>query len=115
MTRCRLPDRRLCSTIKVRWQFETGEQSFYLTFGRDPQTLRVLEVFYADGQRTGSQVQHLVQDACVILSLLLQYGADPFSINKSLGQIELLGEASPASILGAIVKAIEEEISYVKT
>ena len=106
MSRYKLPNRRISVTRKVRWKLETGEQRFLLTIGSCPDTHKILEVFFADGQKSGSQLQHTIQDACVILSLLLQHGGDLETLGKSLSEVEIMGQSEPASIMGVIIKEL---------
>lgn len=106
--RNRLPNRRLAVTRRVVWQTETSEHKFYITIGIHPETLTIMEVFYADGQRSGSQLQHAIQDACILISLLLQYGVKPADIGKSLSTMLVFGNDTPASIIGAVVNAIKD-------
>lgn len=84
-----LPTRRLTETIKLE---STDGQTVYLSVGYDPkERLRPREVFYAGGFRSGSQLEFQVQDACVLLSLLLQHGHRPADIVKSLARVEQPG------------------------
>lgn len=106
--RHRLPGRRPCVTHKVTWATETSEHAFYVTIGFDPADGRPREVFYADGQKTGTALQHSVQDACVLISLLLQHGASLDAIGHSLSTVPLWGEERPDSAVGAIVAAMRE-------
>lgn len=103
--RNRLPNRRPSVTRKITWD----QHRFYVTIGFDPKTGDTREVFYADGQRTGSQLQHAIQDACVLVSLLLQHGMSPDQIGKSLSTAPVMGEERPASVIGTIVTVIQEE------
>ena len=93
--RTRLPDRRPSVTRRVTWQTQASEHRFYVNIGVHPDTGQMLEVFYADGQRSGSQLQHAIQDACVLISLLLQHGVSPTEIGKSLSTAPLFGEDRP--------------------
>lgn len=80
----------------------------FLTFGLEPRTGKVLEVFYSAGFRSGSQLEFVVQDACILLSLLLQHGADPAAIAKSLGWEELPDRSlTHGSIIGLIVEELK--------
>lgn len=108
--RTRLPDRRHALTRRVVWRTDTGEHAFHVTVGVHPATGEVLEVFYADGQRSGSQLQHTIQDACVLISLLLQHGVAPAAIGKSLAAVPGLGGDRPASVVGVIAKIVAEDI-----
>ena len=105
--RQRLPNRRPSITLPVAWSTGRGVLHFTLTAGFDPETGTVAEVFYADGQREGSAMQHTVQDACVVISLALQHGVQPTDLAHSLGRLPLPGGEGPASPIGAIVDALE--------
>lgn len=68
------------------------------------------EVF-ASGTRTGSDMQHMIDDACVVISLALQFGALPGDLRRSLGTVPdpVQGMAeTPASVIGAILRAIAD-------
>jgi len=109
--RKKLPNRRLAITKRAIWQTETSQHKFHVTIGVDPETGEVLEVFYADGQRTGSGLQHAIQDACVLVSLLLQNGVSPEEIGKSLSTAPVFGKDIPATVVGVIVDVIKEGVS----
>ena len=87
--RHRLPDRRLTETRRV----VTPEgHSIHLSIGYDPDMPdRPREVFYSAGFRSGSQLEFQVQDACVLISLLLQHGLRPADILPSLARTEQPG------------------------
>ena len=84
-----LPARRLCETRRV----ETPEgHTIHLTVGYDPaEPDRPREVFYSGGFRSGSQLEFQVQDACVLISLLLQHGLTADAVLKSLAKTEQPG------------------------
>ncbi len=107
MTRQRLPDRRPSVNLAVTWSTLESQHHFTLTVGYHPETGRISEVFYADGQREGSAMQHTVQDACVVISLALQRGVLPSELAHSLGRMPVYGTDGPASPIGAIVDALE--------
>src|SRR5258707_461437 len=76
----RLPDRR--SSVNEKITFTTasgGEQHVNVTFGFDPTTNCVREVFTAS-LKVGSDTNAIVSDACVMLSLLMQHGYAPRQI-----------------------------------
>jgi hypothetical protein len=104
--RIRPPARRPAVTHKLVWRTETAEHSFHITVSLDPDTAKPIEVFYADGQRHGSQLQHIIQDACVLMSLLLQHGVAPAAIAKSLSTTSVFGTEQPSPIIGAIADDI---------
>lgn len=114
-----LPDRRLCETRRV----STPEgHTIHLTVGFDPEERgRPREVFYSGGFRSGSQLEFQVQDACVLISLLLQYGLRPAKILKSLACTERPGlwtegdealdpETLNASHIGLIVDELARDV-----
>lgn len=100
-----LPDRRQNQTIEV----EFGDQMLTVCMGFDPSGA-VREVFAA-GHKAGSDMQHVIDDACVIISIALQHGIAVEALAKSLGRVpawrggrEVEALASPVgAILGAIV------------
>jgi hypothetical protein len=94
MTRTRLPNRRAAETVEL----EHGGQRFTVTVGFYPHG-RPGEVF-VHGIRTGSNLDALLADACVVVSCLIQHGVEPRELAHSMGR---LGNAEPASIIGAVV------------
>lgn len=106
--RRRPPDRRLSITTRAVWATETAEHAFHITAGFDPATGQLVEVFYADGQKSGASLRDTVQDACVLISLLLQHGASVQDIGKSLSTAPVFGEDRPATILGVITDALAD-------
>ncbi len=94
MTRVRLPDRRTAETITL----EHDGKRFMVTIGFYPDG-RPGEVF-THGARSGSALDALLADACVVVSCLIQHGVDPRDLTSSMGR---LGDHEPASIIGAVV------------
>ena len=107
MTRQTLPLRRSNVTRTVQWD---GHE-FSVTIGLHPETWRPAEVF-ADTAK-GGQMHVTIADACVVISIALQHGIAPAELAKSLGVTPVLwgeeGQTQPASPIGAIVAAIQEE------
>jgi len=100
MTRDRLPNRRPNETTTLVF----GGMSFAVTIGVFPDG-RPGEVF-ASGAKTGCDLDYLLDDACVALSLLLQHGLSPAALAKSMGRA---GDgATPASIIGALADRLAE-------
>lgn len=101
-----LPQRRPNRTLAL----SHGDFAFTLTIGFDLDGCP-REVF-ADGQRIGSGVAHVISDACVVISLALQHGCAPASLPKSLGRVPDLARGGkaclPASVLGVIAEAVAE-------
>jgi hypothetical protein len=94
MTRVRLPNRRAAETVEL----EHGGQRVAVTIGFYPDG-RPGEVF-THGLRSGSNLDGLLADACVVVSCLMQHGVGPKEIASSMGR---LGNAEPASIIGAVI------------
>lgn len=97
-----LPNRRPSENLKVRTK---DGHTIHLTVGYDPKdTERPREIFYSAGFKSGSQLEFQVQDACVLISLLLQHGLRPADIVKSLAREEAAGgQIIHASVIGLIV------------
>lgn len=101
----RLPNRRPSANHAVVWQTDVAIHKFDVTIGYHPDTGRVSEVFYATGMKEGTDLLNAAQDACVLISLLLQTGLVPAAIGKSLSAT---CGGRPASIIGATVAALLE-------
>ena len=96
-----LPKRRLTETRRI----ETPDgHTIHLSVGFDPnEDGRPREVFYSAGFKSGSALEFQIQDACVLISILLQHGHRPDDIAKSLARTEWPnGAIAYASITGLI-------------
>ena len=96
-----LPKRRLTETRRI----ETPDgHTIHLSVGYDPnEDGRPREVFYSAGFKSGSALEFQIQDACVLISILLQHGHRPDEIAKSLARTERPdGAIAYASITGLI-------------
>jgi hypothetical protein len=94
MTRQRLPNRRPAETVEL----EHNGSRFTETIGFYPDG-RPGEVF-THGIRSGSNLDALLADACVVVSCLIQHGVELREIASSMGR---LGNSEPASIIGAVI------------
>jgi hypothetical protein len=74
---------------------------FMVTIGFYPDG-RPGEVF-THGARSGSNLDALLTDACVVVSCLIQHGIQPRELASSMGR---LGNARPASVIGAVVDLV---------
>ena len=100
MSRARLPNRRPSETVAI----EHGGARFDVTIGLFPDG-RVGEVF-AGGAKSGSELDGLLDDAAILVSLLLQNGGEPAALAKTMGR---LGDGTaPASVIGAICDLLIE-------
>jgi len=98
MTRHRLTNRRAHETQTLTFD----GRRFSLGVGRFDDGSPA-EVF-VNAPKAGSGYDALARDAGILLSLALQSGADISTISRALTRE---GDSAPASLLGAIVDAIE--------
>ncbi len=94
MTRERLPTRRPSETADL----EFDGVRYAVTIGFFPDG-RLGEAF-AGNAKVGSGVEAILDDACILVSLLLQNGVEAAALAKTVGRLE--GGKVPASIIGAI-------------
>ena len=108
--RQRLPNRRHSATTRI----EHKGQSFFLTFGLD-ESFRVVEVF-GNSSKLSSDMDFLVADACIMISVALQNGVFIHDLKKSVkkqpNEVEGLPDR-PASLIGVILDALEHEQDYI--
>jgi hypothetical protein len=95
--RTRLPNRRACETTA----FEHGGASFTMTAGRYEDG-RIGEAFINAGH-ANSALDFLISDAAILLSIALQFGADPGELRHAMKRF---GDGSPASPIGAALDRI---------
>ena len=81
MTRTRLPNRRAAETVQI----EYAGTRFTVTVGFYPDG-RIGEVF-THGARSGSNLDALLADACVVVSCLIQHGAELRELAASMGRL----------------------------
>ncbi len=101
-TRIPPPPRRPGETRKLTWK----EQSVYVTIGYRDDHVTPCEIFYDGGYRSGSDMEALVSDLCVALSVMLQQeGLTAAALGKSMSEAFDLrtGKREPASILGLLL------------
>ncbi len=103
MTRERLPDRRPSETETIEHDGSRFEITVSFFFDG-----RVGEVF-AGGAKSGSALDGLVNDAAILISLLLQHSIEPAALARTVGR---LGDGTePASIIGRIVDLLVGQAS----
>lgn len=94
-----IANRRPNLTTVVQWTGSAGpDHKLIVTFGIERKLVK--EAFCA-GFRSGTDVCALANDACIMMSLLLQHGVDISTIADACGQER---EGQPSSLLGAIAR-----------
>ena len=105
MTRQRLPNRREQVTEEIRW-LEPGGQLYKVSIGLDDE--RIVREIWIRSTKIGSDMEALLDDACVLVSRLLQNGAPLEVIVRTLGREGADPSSPSASILGyALKRALE--------
>ena len=102
-----LPPRRLTVTVGIEW----ANRAWSISVGFDD-ALQVREIF-ADGHKSGTDVEAILDDACILISMLLQSGASIQDLAEKLGREGVDPTAPASSIVGiAIKRAAEVELAY---
>ena len=83
--RAPLPNRRQNAFDNIEWQ----GRKWTLCIGFD-KAGEAKEVFI-DGEKAGSDFEGLLDDACILLSILLQMGVPASDISKSIGTASPIG------------------------
>ena len=105
--RAKLPDRRPHMVSELRWLDRLGApRACLLGVGFDREG-RIREAFVS-GLKTGSDIEALVQDGCVALSVAMQCGAEASALAHHLGRQGAIPDSAAASLLGLIAKALPE-------
>ncbi len=94
MSRERLPSRRHNETVDLA----VADKLYAVTIGYYPDG-RVAEVF-THGAKVGSTMDGILDDACILFSLLLQHGVEPAELVPRMGWLG--DDREPASIIGAL-------------
>ena len=102
--RQKLPNRRRQQTDELRH----GEHTFLVSCGFDDAG-RVKEVF-AKGFRQGTDMDALIDDAMILLSIAQQHGETAERIRGSMSRHGggISAATEPASIIGAVVDLVAE-------
>ena len=99
-TRQHLPNRRPSQTVDL----DFGGKRYSVGFGFYPDG-RLAEAFVS-GAKTGSQLDAQLNDAAILISLMLQHDIKPRDIAKSMSRVRV-GEA--ASLIGALADLLTVE------
>ncbi len=101
-----LPPRRPSEIRKLAWAGCT----IYVSVGYGPDGLEPREIFYSGGYRSGSDMEALVSDLCIALSVMLQHGGvTAAGLAKSMGETfdVRTGDPMPASVLGVLLEELQ--------
>lgn len=103
MTRTRLPNRR----PSVTRELEFGGKTYLVSAGFDtverptrcigPKQEQVIREVFITGAKTGQDMRNIIEDASVVVSLALQYGATPAAIARSMCRVPA-GPVLPADL-----------------
>ena len=104
--RQKLNNRRLTYTRVI----DTGADKYYASFGLDDSDLTFREVFIR-GSKIGSDMEILLDDASVVLSLALQYG---LPLEQLLHSLNTGREEGGTSILAKVIAVMNEETNEIQ-
>lgn len=102
-----LPHRRMSSTERLVWD----QQAWSITVGFDPMG-RAREVFVC-AERSSSQLEAVISDGCILLSILLQLGVPSAELWRHLGREGTdpsLPAATPIGLVAKRLVQIEAEL-----
>ncbi len=111
--RTRLPNRRPAITVPISWRAGDGSSKHYFVTVGLYHDGTPGEIF-ANGDHEGSQIDSMLSDACILISLALQHKVDPAALSHSMMRVPAIGgdplgaATYPASPIGAIVDALVE-------
>ena len=103
--RNRLNNRRQVSTVSLVWPPSSGSR-YHITAG-EYEDGRPGEVWVL-GAKVGSEIDALLDDASILMSVLIQVGYDTADIKHSLGRVNGGGRAS---IIGVMADLLHDETS----
>jgi len=89
---------------------ETETAKYYISFGLDLGDYNIREVFIR-GSKSGSDMDILLDDASVVLSLALQYG---LPLEQLLHSLHTGREEGGTSIIAKVIAVMNEEIDKIK-
>ena len=112
-TRRQPPARRRSETRRITWQAPNGtgpETRIFVTIGYAEDGLRPVEIFYNEGYRSGSDLEMLISDICVLLSIMMQHeDVEIGAFSKLLSREQDLrsGDLRFASIIGVLLDELQ--------
>jgi hypothetical protein len=103
VVRDRLANRRQVSTVSLVWPPFSGSR-YHVTIG-EYKDGRPGEV-WIHGAKVGSEFDGMLDDASILLSVLIQIGFDTENISAALGRVE---NGERASIIGVMADLLHNE------
>ena len=112
-TRQKLAARRRSETRKIAWVSPANQngwpQTIYITIGFDAHGITPREIFYDSGYKSGSDMEALISDVCILLSIVIQHdGVNLEAFSKSLSSET--NERTKAEDMGSIVGVLIKEL-----
>jgi hypothetical protein len=89
---------------------ETETDTYHVSFGLDLSDMTIREVFIG-GSKIGSDMERLLDDASVVLSLALQYG---LPLDQLLHSLHTGREEGGTSIVARVIAVMNDEIDKIK-
>ena len=107
------PFRRVSETRRVLWapplDPSAAPTAVFVTVGYGgPDRVRPVEVFFSGGLKGGSELEALMTDICIAVSLMMQHGVDPAGLIGRMTREPHFrtGEPRYASLVGLLLDEI---------
>ena len=109
-----LPNRRRSEARKISWRpphnIDAPETTIHVTIGYADDGLRPVEIFYDAGYRSGSDLETLVSDVCITLSVIIQHedvAIDVFMHSLAKEKDARSGSMEFGSIVGVLLEQLK--------
>ena len=110
-----LPNRRRSESRRVKWRSPLDamapENTIHITVGYDEDGLTPREIFYDGGYKSGSDLETLASDICILLSIFLQHDGvviEDFAKSLAYERNRFTDQKDPASIVGVLVEQLRQ-------
>lgn len=117
--RKQLSNRRRSESRRVKWRSPLDamapENTIHITVGFDEDGLTPREIFYDGGYRSGSDLETLASDICIMLSIFLQHDGvviDDFAKSLAAERSRYSNAEEPASLVGVLVAQLRQPPSW---
>ena len=109
----RLPTRRRSESRKIIWQpphnGDAPKTKLFVSIGYAEDGLRPVELFYDGGYRSGSDLETLVSDLCIVLSVMIQHRdvrVEDFAHSLSKELDLRSGQQTFGSLVGVLIEQL---------